>query len=146
MATHSSILAWTISWTEEPGGLSVHGVARSQTQLSYFHHPLIAVKLFWRIHFHSAAQEEGCLLGAARPASYLGFSWPHPEAPALSWAFEKFHGETFVCFLPLLSHFWLSIQLCQVYRVSDHSSICFQLPNFVGFCSYYLCPCGFTLL
>ena len=21
MATHSSILAWTISWTEEPGGL-----------------------------------------------------------------------------------------------------------------------------
>ena len=29
MATHSSILAWRISWTEEPGGL--HGVAKSQT-------------------------------------------------------------------------------------------------------------------
>ena len=29
MATHSSILAWKISWTEEPGGLYiVHGVAR----------------------------------------------------------------------------------------------------------------------
>ena len=26
MATHSSILAWEISWTEEPGGL--HGVIR----------------------------------------------------------------------------------------------------------------------
>ena len=28
MATHSSILAWRIPWTEEPGG---HGVAKSQT-------------------------------------------------------------------------------------------------------------------
>ena len=29
MATHSSILAWKISWTEEPGGLYiVHGVTR----------------------------------------------------------------------------------------------------------------------
>ena len=35
MATHSSILAWSISWTEEPGGLhTVHGVAKSQTRLS----------------------------------------------------------------------------------------------------------------
>ena len=28
MATHSSILAWRITSTEEPGGLTVHGVAR----------------------------------------------------------------------------------------------------------------------
>ena len=34
MATHSSILAWEIPWTEEPGGLQVHGVAKSQTRLS----------------------------------------------------------------------------------------------------------------
>ena len=27
MATHSSVLAWRIPWTEEPGGL-VHGVAK----------------------------------------------------------------------------------------------------------------------
>ena len=27
MATHSSILAWRIPWTEEPGGTVVHGVA-----------------------------------------------------------------------------------------------------------------------
>ena len=31
---HSSILAWRISWTEEPGRLQSHGVAKSQTQLS----------------------------------------------------------------------------------------------------------------
>ena len=29
MATHCSILAWGIPWTEEP---AVHGVAKSQTQ------------------------------------------------------------------------------------------------------------------
>ena len=28
MATHSSILAWEISWTEEPGELQVHGSQR----------------------------------------------------------------------------------------------------------------------
>ena len=33
MATHSTILAWRIPWTEEPGGLpSVHGVAKSWTR------------------------------------------------------------------------------------------------------------------
>ena len=34
MATHSSILAWIIPWTEEPGGLTVCGVAKSQTLLN----------------------------------------------------------------------------------------------------------------
>ena len=40
MATHSSILAWKIPWTEEPGGLhTVHWVAKSQTlcTVSDFH-------------------------------------------------------------------------------------------------------------
>ena len=34
-ATHSSILAWRIPRTEEPGGLyTVHGVAKSRSQLN----------------------------------------------------------------------------------------------------------------
>ena len=34
MATHSSILAWEIPWTEQPGGLhTVHRVTKSQTRL-----------------------------------------------------------------------------------------------------------------
>ena len=33
MATHSSILAWRIPWTEEPGERQVHGVAKSQALL-----------------------------------------------------------------------------------------------------------------
>ena len=34
MATHSSILAWRIPRTEEPGGLQSMGVTKSQTRLS----------------------------------------------------------------------------------------------------------------
>ena len=33
MATHSSILAWKIPWTEEHGRATVHGVGKSQTWL-----------------------------------------------------------------------------------------------------------------
>ena len=46
MATHSSILAWRIPWTEEPGGLLVvHGVAKSQTWLSNWHYSILMPKL-----------------------------------------------------------------------------------------------------
>ena len=33
MATHSSVLAWEIPWTEEPGELGSVGLQKSQTQL-----------------------------------------------------------------------------------------------------------------
>ena len=32
MATHSSILAWRIPGTEEPGWAAIHGVTQSQTE------------------------------------------------------------------------------------------------------------------
>ena len=34
MATHSSILAWEIPWTEELGGATILSVAKSRTGLS----------------------------------------------------------------------------------------------------------------
>ena len=34
LQSHSSILAWEIPWTEEPGRAIVHRVAKSWTQLS----------------------------------------------------------------------------------------------------------------
>ena len=40
MATHSSILAWRITWTEEPGRLHVCGVTRSRTRLSLHTHTI----------------------------------------------------------------------------------------------------------
>ena len=40
MATHSSVLAWRISWTEEPGELQSMGL-QSRTQLSDQQFPCI---------------------------------------------------------------------------------------------------------
>ena len=34
MSTHSSILAWEIPWTEEPGGLQSMGLRKSRTGMS----------------------------------------------------------------------------------------------------------------
>ena len=34
-ATHSSILAWTIPWPEEPGGLQSMGLQRAADQLTF---------------------------------------------------------------------------------------------------------------
>ena len=39
MATHSSIFAWRIPWTEELGGLQSMGSTRSQTQMSNYTRP-----------------------------------------------------------------------------------------------------------
>ena len=45
MATHSSILAWKIPWTEEPGGATLHGVTKIQTWLSTHTPPVDSVSL-----------------------------------------------------------------------------------------------------
>ena len=56
MATHCSILAWRIQWTEEPSGL-VHGVAKSQTQLTDWRFLFIAFKIFsiWKDSYEMTA-------------------------------------------------------------------------------------------
>ena len=53
MATHSSVLAWRIPWTEEPGGLqAVHGIAEldmtevTEHALNCYFSYCINVKLF----------------------------------------------------------------------------------------------------
>ena len=43
MTIHSSILAWKISWTKEPGGLQLMGWQKSRTWLSTQH--------FWSHHY-----------------------------------------------------------------------------------------------
>ena len=40
MVTHSTILAWEMPWTEEPGGLQSMGRQKSHTQLSTYILPL----------------------------------------------------------------------------------------------------------
>ena len=48
MVTHSSILAWRIPWTEEPGGLQSMGVAKSRTGLSDFTFTCSLANIWWR--------------------------------------------------------------------------------------------------
>ena len=44
MATHSSILAWRIPWTEEPGGATVPGVTESEmTEQVYSNNPQLTL-------------------------------------------------------------------------------------------------------
>ena len=45
MATHSSILVWRIPMDEEAWQVTVHGVTKSQTQLSDPAHFLLKVRL-----------------------------------------------------------------------------------------------------
>ena len=47
-ATHASILDWRTPLTVEPGGLTVHGVAKSRTRLSDF---------TFTFHFHALEKE-----------------------------------------------------------------------------------------
>ena len=47
MATHSSILAWRCSWTEEPGGLQSMCLQTQVKQLStHTHTPIIIAYVF----------------------------------------------------------------------------------------------------
>ena len=48
MATHSSVLAWKVPWTEEPGRLVVHGVATRRTRVSDF---------TFTMYFHALEEE-----------------------------------------------------------------------------------------
>ena len=56
MATHSSIPAWRIPWTEEPGGLQSMGVTKSQTQPSGSH--LHEIMVNPEPHFWSPLQDK----------------------------------------------------------------------------------------
>ena len=52
MATSSSILAWRIPWTEEPGGLQSMGLQRIGNDLATKQHPIhFALKLLEKVTF-----------------------------------------------------------------------------------------------
>ena len=66
MATHSSTLAWTIPWTEEPGGLRSMG-SQSQTRLNAF---------TFTFHLHALEKE------MAAHSSVLVWTIPWTEEPS----------------------------------------------------------------
>ena len=57
MATHSSILAWKILWTEEPGGLQPRGLQRVRHDLASKQHLYHCGQYSWRGK-HSTAETD----------------------------------------------------------------------------------------
>ena len=79
MATHCSVLAWEIPWTEEPGGVQSRGL-QSQTQLSTHTHTHA------RTHTHTH-QVGPAVSTSALPASdfvVIAQTQP-PETSRASW-------------------------------------------------------------
>ena len=66
MAPHSSILAWKIPWTEEPGGLQSMGLLRVRTTSDFT----------FTFHFHALEKE------MATHSSVLAWRIPGTEAPS----------------------------------------------------------------
>ena len=66
MAPHSNTVAWKIPWTEEPGRLQSHGVAKRQTRLSDF---------TFTFYFHALEKE------MATHSSVLAWRIPWTEKP-----------------------------------------------------------------
>ena len=64
MATHSSILAWKILWTEEPGGLQSMGSRRVRHNLATEHthtHTHTHRNFSYAVHFHFGKSDR-CML------------------------------------------------------------------------------------
>ena len=82
LATHFSILAWEIPWTEEPGGLQSLGSQKSWTQLSTHaqgqQHCILSVSYHWAVRL-------ALLLPGHQPVS----GWPDPSAVKFSIVFEN---------------------------------------------------------
>ena len=91
LCTHSSTLAWKIPRTEEPGGLPVHGVAKSWTRLSDF---------TFTFHFHTLEKEMEThssvlawrIPGTGEPGGLpsmgshrVGHNWSNLAAAAVLW-------------------------------------------------------------
>ena len=49
MVTHSSILAWAIPWTEEPGGLQFSGFTRVSCDLMTEHQHMISTRVYLNV-------------------------------------------------------------------------------------------------
>ena len=80
MGTHSSTLPWRIPWTEEPGGLQVHGIEESDTTgrltLKLKVMSFSRVRLFatpWTIVYQAPQS-----MGFSRPGYWSGLPFPSP--------------------------------------------------------------------
>ena len=105
--THSSILAWRISWTGEPGRLESMGLQtvghNSTTNASTFHYFIVCTD-----HILFIYQSVGGLLGWSHiltsvnnATMYMGMWWSLPDCFLLFWIYiaVEFLGHTVILYL-----------------------------------------------
>ena len=51
MATHSSVTAWKVAWTEEPGGLQSMGVAKESDMTQQLNNGVNNLYMHWENKF-----------------------------------------------------------------------------------------------
>ena len=76
MATHSSVLAWGVSWTEEPGGLQSTGpqrVGHDSETTRPLHHPVLA--LLWDSIILKRTVQTHRVVGCRLQVSSLSSAW-----------------------------------------------------------------------
>ena len=88
MATHSSVLAWKMPWTEEPGGLPSMGFIKTRARVSTCTHMVTLCLIEDQLDFPQWLQH------FTLPAALDGVSLL-PQVlvlcPALSWLLRSFH-------------------------------------------------------
>ena len=72
MATHSSILAWEIPWTEEPEVLQSVGLPRVMSEQLHTH---------THTHTHTHKTNLGCRTHLGTQASWMATIYPAQEPP-----------------------------------------------------------------
>ena len=117
MATHSSILAWRIPWTEELGGLQSMGRKESDTTERLHFHLTGSILESWRFRVHAQGTATNSGLGASGPLclhfTASLFYW-RPDAPALTarsaWV-QPLLPWLLLLLLSRFSHVWFSATL-----------------------------------
>ena len=136
MATHSSMLAWEIPWTEEPDGLQSMGSQRAGHDLGTKQPPpapplaasalewLRYIKLLWTLtHTSLCGHAFSFLIG-----KYLGVGWQN-HILSLTWK------ETALLFPRVAAP--LCIPISSVWSSSCSTSL--SALSIVSFCCYLLC-------
>ena len=103
MATHSSILAWRIPWTEEPGGCSLWGRKKSDTSERLHFTSLLLHHYTSTILLSVYKENSKGLLFATDTYSYLSLTHTHPDTHTHTHT----HTHTLCCrvFLSLQTYF-----------------------------------------